>query len=507
MAIWDLDPTLGVTALAVPSVYLVWSVISTIKSWWRLRHIPGPIFASVSYLWGYFAVTGGFMHHRLLEVQEKYGRLIRIGPNELLVGDAQSIWKMNSVRGAYGRGAWYNSMKIDPYGHHVLSERDTAKHDKRRAKLAAGYSGKGVVDLEGIVDSQINVLVDLLKSRYLAEDGPKIVDFSRFVLYFQVDVVSRAAFGESWGNLPNLTDHYDFISTTETFIPWIESFVMLPFLRELFASPLFLKLAGPKITDKKGLGKFLGFVYETVRKRFEESADIPNLGDTLLDEWISHGLTRRESEIELALVLPAGTETASTAMRAIFLYILSSPKQYQKLQDEIMTSIQEGRISNPVTNNEAKQLPYLQAVINEGIRMVPPLITGFAKRVPPGGDTLCGQFVPEGTDVFVNTMAIMRNTEVFGEDADIFRPERFLEASAERRAEMLKHVDIVFGHGRWGCPGQMLARLEMNKFIVEILRRCDLQIVNPHQPWLCRGYVSMKIDDFFVRFSKKEEAS
>jgi hypothetical protein len=78
------------------------------------------------------------------------------------------------------------------------------------------------------------------------------------------------------------------------------------------------------------------------------------------DEWIKHGLTRRECELELAIQVPAGSETSTTAIRGIMLHLLSSPNAYQKLQDEITTGIQEGRISSPITNDEAKQLPYLQ---------------------------------------------------------------------------------------------------------------------------------------------------
>ena len=100
--------------------------------------------------------------------------------------------------------------------------------------------------------------------------------------------------------------------------------------------------------------------------------------------------------------------------------------------------------------------------------MVPPAITGFAKRVPPQGDTLCGQFVPGGTDIFVNVCAMLRDTSVFGDDADVFRPERFLDCSPEERARLTKQVDLVFGHGRWMCPGKTLAWIELNKVFVEV---------------------------------------
>lgn len=101
---------------------------------------------------------------------------------------------------------------------------------------------------------------------------------------------------------------------------------------------------------------------------------------------------------------------------------------------------------------------------------MPPAIIGFPKKVPPGGDTICGQFVPEGTDVFVNFVSMLRDKEVFGQDADVFRPERFIECNEGKRAELRRHVDLGFGFGRWMCPGKTLAWLELNKVFVEVSR-------------------------------------
>ncbi|KAI1302524.1 cytochrome P450 [Xylaria venustula] len=482
---------------------ILWYTISAFRSWRRLRQFPGPVFASFSYLWGYFAMATGRMHLRLAEEQDKYGKIMRIGPNELLVYDPQTLWQINNVRSNYGRGKWYGSIQFDPYGHSVLSEPDTARHDKRKAKLAGGYAGKGAVNLEAKVDSQVAVLVNLLKSKYLARGKSHVVDFSRLIRFFQVDIVTLAGSGEPWGDLATETDQFDFISIADSFVPFLHSFMMIPTLRDFFASQFFLKLAGPKHTDEKGMGRFLGIVKNVVSKRFDEPDYDRHTKSAMLDEWINNGMTRRECELELAIQVPAGSETSTTAIRGIMLHLLSSPQVYKKLQDEITTGIEEGCISSPITNEEARRLPYLQAVINEGLRMIPPAITGFPKKVPAGGDTLCGKFVPEGTDVFVNLWSMLRNEEIFGPDAGVFRPERFLDCNEEKRAELMRNIDLAFGHGRWQCPGKTLAWLELNKIFVEILRICDLQIVNPEAPWRCRGYSSFLIDDFWVHLIEK----
>ena len=101
--------------------------------------------------------------------------------------------------------------------------------------------------------------------------------------------------------------------------------------------------------------------------------------------------------------------------------------------------------------------------------MVPATVIGFSKRVPAGGDTICGKFVPGGTDIMVNHYEMLRNKAVFGEDADMFRPERFIECHDEdTKARMFKVIDLSFGHGRWMCLGKVLAWMELNKLFVEV---------------------------------------
>lgn len=93
---------------------------------------------------------------------------------------------------------------------------------------------------------------------------------------------------------------------------------------------------------------------------------------------------------------------------------------------------------------------------------------GFAKKVPSGGDVLCGMALPAGTEVHVNFISLMRDQEVFGQDVEIFRPERFIDCDEATRARRLKVVDLNFGHGRWQCLGKVLAWMEMNKLYVEV---------------------------------------
>ena len=163
----------------------------------------------------------------------------------------------------------------------------------------------------------------------------------------------------------------------------------------------------------------------------------------------------------------AGSDTTATAIRATMLHVMTSPQVYKTLVTEIQTAVRTGSISSPITSAESSQMPYLQAVIKEGLRIHPP-ITGLpTKLVNPGGEFIKGRFVPGGTGIGHCGWGIQRH-EVFGKDVDFFRPERWLEASEVRRKEMERTMELVFGSGRWECLGKAIVLVELDKIFVEV---------------------------------------
>ncbi|RYP54061.1 hypothetical protein DL768_001063 [Monosporascus sp. mg162] len=378
--------------------------------WYRLSHIRGPLLASLTNFWAYRSMKRMNFNRIALDIQRKYGKIARISPTGVMVSDPETIWRINSARSSYTRSGWYGSVRFNPYGDSVFSEMDTAKHDKRKAKLAFGFSGKGLMDLEGNVDTQLAILVDVLKNRTSQGQGQAVVDIGRMLQYFQIDLISFAGMGKAWGNLPLDKDHFHALR-------------------------------------------------EAVERRVN-GGDAKDHGGDMLDEWLKHGISPAEAEIDLSIQVPAGTETSISTIRGILMYLMASPSIYQKLKKEIADGIQDGRISTDT--------PCTEAVINEGMRMAPPLTAGFPKEVPPGGDIICGKAVPAGTEVHINFVSLMRDQDVFGHDVEIFRPERFIDCDDDTKAKRMKVVDLNFGHGRWLCLGKALAWMEINKIFVEV---------------------------------------
>jgi len=146
-------------------------------------------------------------------------------------------------------------------------------------------------------------------------------------------------------------------------------------------------------------------------------------------------------------------------------HVYSNPRVLSKLRAEI----QAANPSSPITNAEAANLPYFQAIIKEGIRICPPITGVMPKDVPPEGDTYNGRFIPGGTAIGFSMVGMLADKKTFGQDARTFRPERFLEDPDEQTLQLRTAVvDAAFSNGRWRCLGKNIAQMELNKVVPEV---------------------------------------
>ena len=90
----------------------------------------------------------------------------------------------------------------------------------------------------------------------------------------------------------------------------------------------------------------------------------------------------------------------------------------------------------------------------------------MAKKVPPGGDNFNGIYVPGGTRIGYGGFSVLRNKKIWGEDADVFRPERWL--GGENIKDLDLAWDVIFNAGRYQCLGKNVALMELNKVFVEV---------------------------------------
>ena len=98
-----------------------------------------------------------------------------------------------------------------------------------------------------------------------------------------------------------------------------------------------------------------------------------------------------------------------------------------------------------------------------------PPISGLAAKVSSKDEVICGKTVPAGTYVAWSIFGAMRDKSVFGDDADIFNPERWIGRDEKKLREMESAQGLVFNSGtRWECLGKRLAYLELGKILFEV---------------------------------------
>lgn len=209
---------------------------------------------------------------------------------------------------------------------------------------------------------------------------------------------------------------------------------------------------------------------------------------------------------------------------AIFL-IVSNSSVYNKLMKELDAA--EPNLTRPILKDrESRELPYFQACVRETLRCYPPVTGQLAKQSPPDGDEFNGMFIPPNTSIAWNSWGIMRTKEIFGNDVDVFRPERWLPEGGhtpEEITHMEETVWMAFGSGRYSCLGRSVAQIEINKTVPEVslffcianpkltyhfqlLLRYNFQVADPSKPFgvSCVGFFIHT--DMFFRVSLRDRS-
>ena len=169
----------------------------------------------------------------------------------------------------------------------------------------------------------------------------------------------------------------------------------------------------------------------------------------------------------LNIFLPAH-EAVGVALTNVFFNLARNPNVYTKLRQEILAAAND---QAPWTFERLKSLRYLQYVINETFRLNPAIGTNtrmaLQDTVLPTGGGPSGTspiFVKKRDIVTMSFYALHRRQDLFGDDVNVFRPERW---------ETLRPVHwsyLTFGGGPRVCPGQQLALTEVGYTIVKILQ-------------------------------------
>lgn len=173
----------------------------------------------------------------------------------------------------------------------------------------------------------------------------------------------------------------------------------------------------------------------------------------------------------------AGFETTAISLAAVFYYLLKNRRCYEKLMTELDDAVTSGAVENRTSGlvswAESQRLPYLDACIMEAFRLHPAIGLPLERVVPAGGAEICGELIPGGTIVGCSAWIVHRRPEIFGEDVDSFRPERWIVAGTEGR-RVMEGTMFHFGMGARACIGKHISLLELYKTVPSFLRRFEV---------------------------------
>jgi cytochrome P450 len=120
--------------------------------------------------------------------------------------------------------------------------------------------------------------------------------------------------------------------------------------------------------------------------------------------------------------------------------------------------------------------------------------------------SLLGQQLLINQKLSINAWSLARNTEIFGSDAEYFRPERWIDVAKETYSRMERALDAaVFGYGRYRCLGAPVARMEFDIIFVELLRRFEFTVLNPSAPMTSTSHGVWVQSEFLVRIVERQD--
>lgn len=359
-----------------------------------LARFPGPVLWRLSRAPYCYSLYHGNLVKDVVRLHERYGPIVRIAPDELSFTDPAAANDIYAKRqGQHGSGPFQKNQtwvptppKPGPRAPSILNA-DNEDHARLRKAWAYGFSEKSLKAQEDIIHEYVTKLISELSKRVKESPGKTAdINIMKWYNYCAFDIVGDLTFGESFGCLDR-DEYHEWVSaimhhfkaaiimTAYKYYPWVHWAMSRRIPKESF-----IKQA-----------QHFQWAKEKVNKRLNTKKDRP--------DFLSHlsksreGLSENEIEMTGAIIIIAGSNSLTTTLTGTTNYILNSPRVHAALVQEVRSAFPDGE---SITIQALSQLPYLNAVIEEGLRMVTPVPLGMVRTVPQGGSTVCGHFLPGG---------------------------------------------------------------------------------------------------------------
>ncbi|CAI6098847.1 unnamed protein product [Clonostachys chloroleuca] len=425
-----------------------------------LHRIPGPFLRTISPIPRLWSVYKGFSHEDDSALHERYGPIVRLGPN---------LSRFYSLAEGYDE----EGLIPDPF---VTT--DKAMHLRLRRGAANAYSLNSMVQLEAYVDPVTERLANKIRKEYAT--GKKIVDLGQLVQQYAMDAICALTYGKDL-NHTEKGDYLGFFKTSFIVNSYMAIFGQIPWIHRLLLGNSFI---APFIVGLESNEKIIQLAKEEIAAdvlRSEGKDESLNPPSTFLQRLLLNqrrnpqSINDREAMAHCFNNIAAGSDTTAISIRSILFNTLKHPHVHQLLRKEIREAF-------------PAKLPYLGAVIMEGIRLHPSVGLMLACAVPEPGETICGHFLKPGVEVGINPWLLQRNAEVFP-NPDEFYPDRWLpENTSQERLILMNKCWIPFGHGTHTCSGRWISWMMIHKLVAKLILLFDIDLVEGGKDYTFRNY-------------------
>ena len=377
------------------------------------------------------------------------------GPNEISIADPTSIELIHGARSHCTKAAWYD-LALPAQSLQLL--RDKQLHDKRRrVAWERAFSAKALRAYDPTVIRHADELVDAI-----AASNGKVMNMSKWFNYFTADTISALGFGEPFHMLQDGKDHWT-ITLLQEGTKHLATMGPIPWMPTLLNNFPWIQAA-----NNRAVKWSIGQVEKRKERKVEEGVDIMHwLLDPLEPMSDDPKVEERWLTSDARLNIVAGTDTSTAALSYLFMEVCKNPEIAVKIREELVAH----GVDVEFTVHELQDCRYLNSVIDETMRLHPPVPDGVYRMTPPEGLQVGETWIPGDVTIINPVYTIQRSAASFVQPED-FIPERWTS-----RPELVlnKKSYMPFGIGPYGCVGKQLALNEIRTVVAKLVLGFDVR--------------------------------
>ncbi|KAJ0119083.1 hypothetical protein J7T55_013318 [Diaporthe amygdali] len=411
-----------------------------------LAKLPGPWYSKITSA----VLTNEFLQGRRAKyvqlLHEKYGPIVRIGPNEVDVMDVAAAKQIHTVKATYLKGPFYKAVSA-PGQHNVFNTADIYFHRRHRKLLQAPFSDASLQSFQPNIESRVRLAIQ----RMIEESASRgVVDVFKWWLFMATDVIGELSFGESFRTLEQ-GKKSEYTVNLEKVAAVGAKRATFPTLAKLAMQGFPIPGFGENTNLLRSMRRYAQESLDRYKKIVEEDPEkpVPTLFTRLFKGEEDETLTFKEIIDEAQAYIIAGTDTTAITLTYAVWRVCQNPKIRDRLVEELQ------QLPEDFKDHDAMKLPYLNQVIEESLRLHSAAPSGLPRIVPPEGANMAGQYLPGGSIVCTQAWSMHRIEEIFP-DPEKFDPDRWASPTKD-----MKDGFMPFGGGSRICLGLHLARMEL----------------------------------------------